>query len=147
MIEVLEKPPITDTETWPDIYNSDFPRLFFTALLITGTVESAELAIDESIDLIDAGVAPCSRSALIAVAEASAARHDCFNSDARSLLPADLQAVVDLPEDFRLCFVLRRLAGLTIHETADLVGIQSSEVEPRALDASIRLAERSFYAA
>jgi len=55
MTEVLERPPVMDTVTWLDIYKRDCPQLFFTALLITGAVKSAEAAIDESLDLVDMG--------------------------------------------------------------------------------------------
>ena len=147
MTEVLERPPVMDMVTWLDIYKRDCPQLFFTALLITGAVKSAEAAIDESLDLVDMDLAPNSRAVLIAVTQAAMARRGCLNVTARSLLPAELQAVANLPPDLRLCFVLHCLAGLTAHEILGLAATPASEVERCALHASIHLAERSFYAA
>ena len=154
MTEVLERPPVMDTVTWLDdtvtwldLYKRDCPQLFFAALLITGAVKSAEAAIDESLDLVDMDLAPNSRAVLIAVTQAAIARRGCLNAAARSLLPAELHAVANLPPDLRLCFVLHCLAGLTAHEILALAAMRVSEIEWCALDASIQLAERSLYAA
>jgi DNA-directed RNA polymerase specialized sigma24 family protein len=142
MTEVLEMPPATYTATWLDIYKR--PQLFFAALLITGALESA---IEDSMDLVDMETAPRLRAALTNVVTSAVTRIVSFNPEARSLLPEELRAVADLPLDLRVCFVLRRLAGLTALKTAELVGIGPRIVDRRALDASIRLAQGSLHAA
>jgi len=131
--------------TWFDIFQADYCRLFFTALLVTGSSESAEAAIADSLDLIDDETAPSGRAALTAVAAASAARI----GEARpahvgnSSLPKELVAVTKLRPDLRVCFVLRRLVGLTSAETSKLLSLNPPDVERRTIDASVQLARRA----
>lgn len=143
MIEVLEKPPVLDAAPSLEVYQRNISRLFFTALLITGTVESAEAAIEDSVDQI----APSLRVASIAVAVAAVTRAVPFDPQARLILPEELRAVADLPTDLRLCFVLRNLLGLTASEAAQLIAMRPCEIDWRASSASICLALRSLHAA
>ena len=147
MMEVLEKPPVLDTAPSLGFYQRNISRLFFTALLITGTVESAEAAIEDSIDRTRREIVPSLRVASMAVAAAAVTRAGAFDPHARLLLPEELRAVADLQPDLRICFVLRRLAGLTACEAAELIGMRPSEIDRRASSASIRLALRSLHAA
>ena len=145
MMEVLEQPPVLDTAPSLEFYQRNISRLFFTALLITGTVESAEVAIEDSIDRTRREIVPSLRVASIAVAAAAAIRARSFDTQARLLLPEELRAVADLQPDLRICFVLRRLAGLTAREAAELIGMRPSEIDRRACTASVRLAQGSLH--
>ena len=147
MMEVLEKPPVLDTAPSLGFYQRNISWLFFTALLITGTVESAEAAIEDSIDRTRREIVPSLRVASIAVAAAAAIRARSFDTQARLLLPEELRAVADLQPDLRICFVLRSLLGLTAWEAAQLIEMRPSEIDRCASSASIRLALRSLHAA
>jgi hypothetical protein len=147
MMEVLEKPPILDTAPALEFYQRNISRLFFTALLITGTVESAEAAIEDSIDRTRREIVPSLRVASIAVAAAAVTRAGSFDTHARLLLAEELRAVADLQPDLRICFVLRSLLGLTAGEAAQLIEMRPSEIDGRASSASICLALRSLHAA
>ena len=135
MMEVLEKPPILDTAPALEFYQRNISRLFFTALLITGTVESAEVAIEDSIDRTRREIVPSLRVASIAVAAAAAIRARSFDTQARLLLPEKLRAVADLQRDLHICFVLRSLLGLTACEVAQLIGMRPCEIDRRASSA------------
>ena len=128
--------------TWFDIFQADYCRLFFTALLVTGSAESAEAALADSLDLIDDGTTPSARAALAAVAAASTSRiGEARLAHVRhSSLPKELVAVTKLRPDLRVCFVLRRLVGLTSAETSKLLSLNPPDVERRTIDASVQLA-------
>ena len=49
------------------------------------------------------------------------------------------QAIADLPEAFRIVFMLREVEGLSVEETADALQIASSTVKTRFLRARRRL--------
>lgn len=51
------------------------------------------------------------------------------------------RAVGDLPEIFRTVFVLREVEGLSVEETAEVIGIQAATVKTRLLRAKRRLQE------
>ena len=128
--------------TWLDIFQADYCRLFFTALLVTGSSESAEAALADSLDLIDDETKPSARAALTAVAAASAARigEGRLAHVRNASLPKELVAVTKLRPDLRVCFVLRRLVGLTSAETSKLLSLNPPDVERRTIDASVQLA-------
>ena len=147
MLEVLDQPSVRDTAAWLDIYQSNCSLLFFTALLITGAVKSAEAAVGDSVDLVDGETVASQRAIMKAVAVAAGTRTSSFDQNARSLLPEELQAVADLRLDLRICFVLRRLIGLTAREAAELMGMRPFEIDCCASRASIHLAQRSSYVA
>jgi DNA-directed RNA polymerase specialized sigma24 family protein len=147
MMEVLEKPSVLHTAPAFEFYQRNISRLFFTALLIAGTVESAETAIEDSIDQTLREIVPSLRVAPVAVAAAAVTRAGSFDTHARLLLPEELRAVADLQPDLRLCFVLRSLLGLTACEAAQLIEMRPSEIDRCASSASIRLALRSLHAA
>jgi RNA polymerase sigma-70 factor (ECF subfamily) len=48
-------------------------------------------------------------------------------------------AISELPEDFRLTFILREIEGLSVGETADILGIPAATVKTRNLRARRRL--------
>jgi DNA-directed RNA polymerase specialized sigma24 family protein len=131
--------------TWLDIFQADYCRLFFTALLVTGSSESAEAALADSLDLIDDETTPSARAALTAVAAASTARigEGRPTHGRNSSLPKELVAVTKLRPDLRVCFVVRRLVGLTSAETSKLLSLNPPDVERRTIDASVQLARRA----
>ena len=49
------------------------------------------------------------------------------------------QAIADLPEPFRIVFMLRAVDGLSVEETADVLEIPSQTVKTRLLRARRRL--------
>jgi len=49
------------------------------------------------------------------------------------------RAIADLPDDFRLVFVLREVEGLSVEETADTLGLVAGTVKTRHLRARRRL--------
>ena len=135
---------VRETLTWLDVYQRDSALLFLTAVLITGAIESAEAAVQDSVNLVG-DLDPDSRAALTAVAAIAVTQTASFDTEARLLLPEELRSVADLPRDLRICFVLRRLAGLTAREAAELIGMRPSEIDRRACNASVRLAQRSLH--
>jgi DNA-directed RNA polymerase specialized sigma24 family protein len=140
MSETLAAPA---RSTWFDIFEADYCRLFFTAVLVTGSFESAEAAIADSLDLLDDQAPPSAHAALTAVAAASTAHvgsNRSLNPGGQRPLPDELVAVTRLRPDLRVCFVLRQLAGLTIAETSKLLSLQPPDVKRRTIDASVQLA-------
>lgn len=138
-----------DSAAWLGVYQNDWARLLITAVLMTGSVESAEAAIEESVNLIDAKETPNLSAVFIAVASAAAAcpRNLTVDPWVRSGLPNELKAVADLRADLRVCFVLRRLVGLPKDKAADLLFMRTVDVEQRARAASMQLANGGFLGA
>lgn len=126
---------------WLDIFQDNCSRLLMTAALVTGSFESAEAAIVDSVDFIDQASSPSARAALLAVAASAIRVQDTSTiRDGNRAMPEELNAVVNLRPDLRACFVLRRLAGLTNSETSKLLSMEPPDVEQRTLEASIQLA-------
>lgn len=62
-----------------------------------------------------------------------------LSNEARRFLD---QAVMQLPENLRVVFVMRDLEGLPVQETAEALGISESNVKTRLLRARLRLRQQ-----
>jgi hypothetical protein len=139
------------TLTYSELFLTDLNRLFRTALLITGSIESAERALVEAIDLLSEFEPPgglvirdvirfaVARSS-VGVLRAAECPSDSATESALILLK-ELRIVFNLPPGLRCCFVLRTLAGYTSEQVGLLMDIRSEDVETLAQDALVRLAE------
>jgi hypothetical protein len=99
-------------------------KAFLTAVLLSGSVASAEAAVLASIRLLD------DRESLLetAMIEAIAASTDGDES-ARALLPVELRRVLDLPMLNRHCYVLRVLVGLRRAGCARILRLEAVRVD------------------
>jgi RNA polymerase sigma-70 factor (ECF subfamily) len=52
------------------------------------------------------------------------------------------QALTDLDDKYRVVFVLRDIEGLTVKETAEVLGLSESNIKGRLLRARLQLRER-----
>ena len=115
------------------VTNDALSRTFTTALLLTGSAERAEAAVLEGIRVMDRS--RVSAEALLrTTGEASiSAKIPCERVEekesASSLLPVELRRVLRLPPDFRRCFVLRVLVGLSREVCARMLQTEIHRVD------------------
>jgi hypothetical protein len=110
---------------------------FIGAVLITGSIRQAELAIQKSASDLGAGSIPGDQffrkviqCSLEMEAEAFAQKFREFGC-ARSILPDDLACLLELPRALRRCFVLSTLVCLPPAVCADLLDIEVTQVSRR----------------
>jgi hypothetical protein len=153
------KTSLVNTTGAPDraeFFHFELGKLFGTSLLITGTVERAESALLETIDLLsDRGAGAgdfshnflalaCARSSVAVVRRAKPAS-DSEAESASLLLPKELGTVLRLAPDLRCCFVLRILMGYTVAQTGQLMdGLSSREVQSLTQAALLRLSQLAY---
>jgi len=107
-----------------------FRRAYVAAHLITGNGRRAEQIVVDAFDHWDPDWE--TDESLLRLAVRSAARASagtCEPESARGYLPAELRAVLGLPEQQRRCYVLRVLEGLTRLSSAQLLGLNRDEVD------------------
>jgi DNA-directed RNA polymerase specialized sigma24 family protein len=130
----VEHWPVTARESGNDIEQT-ISKAFFTAHLLTASSEQAERATMEAIDSWnpdEESEEVLFRSVLGAAARAQI-RHVSSRSNepdmAESYLPVELQAVLKLAPQFRRCYVLRMLVGLSPQVCARLLHLDSRRVD------------------
>lgn len=121
-------------------------RVFFAALLLTGSAARAERAIREGI--AEMGMDKVSGEAVLhatvraAIAPRVSRRRERFGRQdlTSSSLPRELRRVLLLPMDLRHCFVLRLLVGLPLSECSRLLRTEVRQVERNTVSAAVALA-------
>lgn len=108
-------------------------KAFFTAILLTGSLEWAERAVLEGIAACDLNCKPAmtlySRTLRAATEQGAHDRPLEESESAAGLLPAELSRLLKLsPLDCRRCFVLHILAGLPRSACARLLDLSVYEV-------------------
>jgi len=113
--------------------NKGLGGTFIAALLLTGSAEGAEAAVLEGIRVMEQD--GCEGEAFLqgtmAASIASNNRLPAFGEQehAASLLPAELHRVLRLSGDFRRCFVLRVLVGLSREDCAQLLETEMHRID------------------
>jgi len=137
---------------YSELFLRDLDALFRIALLITGSVELAERALIESMDVLSA-IAPsgrisnCSVMVLtvarssIAVLRRSKRMSDSMEESTLTLLHQDLRPILKLSPDLRCCFVLRTLLRYSHEQVGLLMNIQSEDAEMLAQTAVLQFAK------
>jgi DNA-directed RNA polymerase specialized sigma24 family protein len=115
---------------------------YLAAILLTGSVQSAEQAVVRGLDATDRNATneELLRATVVASTEImhSAKQHEVV-ARAVALLPIELQNVLQLPTSVRQCFVLRLLLGVPEDFSARLVDLDVGE-----LDRNIALAAQAL---
>ena len=115
-------------------------KAFHAAHLLTASLRQAEAAVLEAIDRFDPNRdtdETLFRYALRASVEAPAEHQE---ESTPRLLPPELQRVLNLAREFRHCFVLRILVGMSMQACAELLGFNVRSVEEYTCTAMQRLA-------
>ena len=114
-------------------------KAFHAAHLLTASLRQAEAAVLEAIDRFDPNRdtdETLYRYALRASVEAPAEHQE----ESTPRQPAELQHVLKLAREFRHCFVLRILVGMSKQACAELLGFNVRSVEEYTCTAMQRLA-------
>ena len=119
-------------------------RLFLTAVLLTGSVQQAEDAVLDAINLIDmeqgTPEALLKRTVVAAINKRSANPQSPEDAKSRSsMLPWELLSVIYLSPRLRHCFVLRILHGWSREISASLLGVEASQIDEQTRAAVVRL--------
>jgi DNA-directed RNA polymerase specialized sigma24 family protein len=120
---------------------------FIMAILLTGSVKHAEMAMLEGIRSLDIDVTPEEErlptiiSAAMDPRQWSGPRLPEEMAHAASLLPVELQRVLRLPMDLRHCFVLRLLLPMPRESCARLLGLDVGTVNRNTSLAAQALAQ------
>ncbi len=119
-------------------------RAFVTAFLLSGDAERAEAIVLKSIGSMNRGEASSDeliRDAVYAAVEPEEVpvRFPKKRKPAFSMLPFELQGVLDLPHYPRQCFVLRVLVGLPREVCAKLLSSKVLQIDEGARAAMLQL--------
>lgn len=106
---------------------------FRAALVLTGSVEGAERALDEAIAVSGSEISP---HGLLTETIRSILRGTIGKESA---LPLELQALALLAPIARCCFVLRLGVGLDLQTCSEMLGISTGEVEDALCHAVVEL--------
>lgn len=125
-------------------YVSTIHKASLIALLLTGSVEEAENTVLEAIALFEVGQDAPEALLMITIAEAvrrPSSRQTYKRAKGRSsMLPWQLSAVLYLSPQLRHCYILRILLGWSREISADLLGIDTTQVDECTRTAVVRLA-------
>jgi hypothetical protein len=122
---------------WRELFEQDISKLFFLALLITGDAATAESALVESLDLLDAdptaGVAAGEelKRAVVKSSVVLTRQTQKWRIETSSPLPLELQPLLRFDPDLRCCFVLRLLARYSNRDCALLLNLEAKDVDER----------------
>ncbi len=126
--------PATSTAKRPlDLAMGD---AFRAALVLTGSIDGAELAMMKAIDALEPD---CSRDALLMETVRCAVRHETLPGEWCSSFPPELEAISLLPETDRYCFVICILVGFDRDTCAEILGLSREDVEAALLRSLIDL--------
>ena len=106
------------------------PNAFWVALLLTGTIEAAEAAVLDGIEAIELDRIS-GNSLLLATAKSAILRRVEIpeQSEGLSILPLELRRLFLLAPNYRDCFVLRALIGLSPEPCSAILHLSIPEVE------------------
>jgi hypothetical protein len=106
------------------------PKAFWIAFLLTGSIEAAEAAVLAGIAALELDHIS-GDSLLLATAKAAIRRRTEFpeSSEGLSILPLELRRLSLLFPNYRDCFVLRALIGLTPKLRYGILNLTIHEVE------------------
>ena len=106
------------------------PKTFWMALLLTGSIEAAEAAVLDGIAALELDYVS-GDSLLPATAKSAIQRRSEFpeQSERLSILPLELRRLFLLVPNYRDCFVLRVLIGLTPGLCSGILQLSIHEVE------------------
>ncbi|HEX4169623.1 MAG TPA: hypothetical protein VHZ55_29520 [Bryobacteraceae bacterium] len=128
-------------------------QMFRTALLLTASVERAETALLQAIQSLhpdDSLADGLLRETVRASTRASVGLPEQQEEElkqASSMVPCELQHVLRLPRDLRLCFVLRFLVGLSRRVCARLLHVKLSQIDEDTFAALRQLSTFTNYLA
>jgi DNA-directed RNA polymerase specialized sigma24 family protein len=139
-----------ETQGGKDATDHEIGRAFLTAHLLTANRKQAESAVMEAIrhwdseeDTEEAFLQLVAYAAIQAQGEYEWSRAD-QPVPAESVLPVELQAVLDLAPQIRRCFVLRILAGLSRQVCARLLHLNIFTVDQYTWEALEYLPQREM---
>ena len=121
--------------TWRAFFEAHWDALFQTALLLSADLDEAEANIAATIDAVDLSKPPAELD--LSILQEKLARRTIQTalaspcpkvSEARSLLQAGLQPVLQIEKFPRVCFVLRTLLGYATSSCAQMLGIEETAV-------------------
>lgn len=112
--------------------NECIAKYFITAVLLTSDVKRAEAAVLDGFPFLD-----LNRTAVSAIHRGSS---QSLPEAVVSLLPVELQRVLQLAPDLRRSFVLRMLVGMSREDCAALLNLESDQVEDATCKAAKQLA-------
>ena len=106
------------------------PKAFWIALLLTGSIEAAEAAVLDGIGALELDHIS-GDSLLLATAKSAIRRRTEFpeESEALSILPYELRRLFLLAPNYRDCFVLRVLIGLTPEVCSGILRLSIHEID------------------
>jgi hypothetical protein len=120
---------------------------FSIALLLSGNMATAEAAVDDAISVCPEN---CADEDLMRATVSSAIRRSLGrpweHADTQSVLPLELQQVVQMAPLLRGCFVLRVLAGFSLIECSSLLNVSVEEVETAIWRSYHELSRQVLYA-
>ena len=121
-------------------------KSFIAAILLTADMKRAECAVLRSISLLDGG---CASDGCLLRGTVKASLAGAIGiteqvpeelAEGCSMLPLELQRVLHLSRDFRQCFVLRILLGLSREVCASLLGLDVEGIDERTCASVLQLA-------
>jgi DNA-directed RNA polymerase specialized sigma24 family protein len=143
----FDKPGLAEWPPSEGAVEYTISRAFLAAYLLTASIQQAEGAVLGAIDSFDPdrdSKETLFRHAVHAAVERPMQRLlpsvSCRSGSNGWRLPIELQAVLDLADAFRRCFVLRALAGFSREACGRLLGVRASTVDRLTSSALKRLA-------
>ena len=122
-------------KNWKAFFQVHSDALFQTALLLSADPEEAEASIAATLESVDLSKPPAKAQLLMLqeklarrTIQAAHASESPRISEARSLLQAGLQPVLQIERFPRVCFVLRTLLGYATSSCAQMLGIEEAAV-------------------
>ena len=128
------------TERAKSLFERTLDRSFNAAHLLTASVRQAEAAVLKAIDWFDPNLETEEGLFRHALRAAVGIPPEWELGSAVRALPAELQAVLNLPRELRHCFVLRVLIGMSRQACGELLGLNVQKVDESTFTAVRRLA-------
>ena len=116
-------------------------RVFLAALLITGNMDGAEVAVLDGIAALDGTIS--SDGFLLATLKSAIERGEQRSGETADIFPSvplELRHILLLSRDNRACFVLRVLLGLPSETCSEVLSIPIREIGHSVSDAMQQLA-------
>ncbi len=109
---------------------------FRAALVLAGSIEDAERAVTNAIDMLESDL---SADALLAATARSAFQSSTFSEELSSFLPLELQALFLLLPTPRHCFVLRILLRIDLETCSEILRLSEDEIQEALYQSLLRL--------
>ena len=116
-------------------------RVFLAALLITGNMDGAEVAVLDGIAALDGAIS--SDGFLLATLKSAIERSEQRSGETDDIFPSvplELRRILLLNPDIRACFVLRVLLGMPSKTSSEVLRIPIQEIGHSVSDAMQQLA-------